>query len=42
MYVGEGTNHRLVKGLKIKHVNVENDSILYSWGQANHGQLGLS
>lgn len=37
-----GCDCKELGGLRIKSVNLEPDSLLYSWGSASHGKLGIS
>ena len=37
-----GSEERELNGLRVKGVTLEPDSLLYSWGSAANGKLGIS
>lgn len=42
IFTGRGSDHRLLDGLKLKKAELAADVLLYSWGCARNGKLGLT
>ena len=42
LFEGKGSDHHQVEGMRIKNVSLEPDTMIYSWGNAKNGKLGIS
>ena len=42
IFTGRGSDHHLIAGLKLKKAELMQDNLLYSWGCARNGKLGLA
>ena len=41
LFTGKGSNYRALEGFRIKDAKIEADSLLYAWGNAKNGKLGI-
>lgn len=42
LFEGKGSDHHQVEGMRVKNVSLEPDTMIYSWGNAKNGKLGIS
>ena len=42
LFTGKGADHQQVNGMKVTGVELNPDTLLYSWGSARDGKLGIS
>ena len=42
LYTGRGSEYRQVEGMRVKDVQLQPDTLLYTWGSAKDGKLGIS
>jgi len=42
LFEGNGADYHQVEGMRVKDVSLEPDTMVYSWGSAKNGKLGMS
>lgn len=42
LFEGNGSDYHQVEGMRVKNVTLEPDTMIYSWGNAKNGKLGIS